>query len=226
MNGISDLQLNYLAEIYHVSHLEKYSENETVTSSDLAIHIGATQSSVNRMMERLKKSSLIRHEPYVGLYLTEKGKAIAIHILRKQAIIETFLFSVMNIVWHRVYEEAKLIRHNVNDTVLERMYQLSGQPKRSPYGAWIDSTQLNQHHEERLSNAEIKQDYAITSVSTRQPDRLEYIEAIGLTPDTSIKLLHKAPFNGPLQIQLGYEYRILGYELAEMLTVTSIEESS
>ncbi|MEM9954497.1 MAG: metal-dependent transcriptional regulator [Chloroflexota bacterium] len=219
MNSISTLQLDYLAEIYRASVVEAQGQDMLIASSDLALRLGISQSTVNRMMERLRKAELIQHERYIGMQLTPKGQDVAVNLLRKQGIIEAFLHIVMKIEWNLVHDEAQQIRHGVDEKLLERMYMLSGQPKRSPYGEWIDVSHDSQLNELILSEAELKRDYTITSTLTRQADRLHYIEALGLKPDTTVKLLHKAPFQGPLQIQVGHEYRILGYELAESLVV-------
>jgi len=159
----------------------------------------------------------------VGVQLTERGRQEALAILRKQAIIETFLVSVMGFGWHEVYAEARRMRHHVSEMVLERMWEVAGGPQRSPLGEWIDGLEREDHAEIILSDANTTQDYAIARVLTRQPDRLEYLAALQLTPGTQLHLHHKAPFNGPIQIQLEREYRIIGHELAQILMVSPVE---
>jgi Fe2+ transport system protein FeoA len=49
-----------------------------------------------------------------------------------------------------------------------------------------------------------------------EADRLEYLAALGLVPDATITVCYiRRPSNGPLQLQLGREYRIIGFNLAE-----------
>jgi len=59
----------------------------------------------------------------------------------------------------------------------------------------------------------------VTRVRTRESDRLEYLSALGLLPGTPVIVLHKAPFNGPVQLRVGREYRIIGHNLAELIRV-------
>jgi DtxR family transcriptional regulator, Mn-dependent transcriptional regulator len=54
---------------------------------------------------------------------------------------------------------------------------------------------------------------------TRDRDRLGYIAALGLLPRTTLDVLHVAPFNGPLQLKIKNEYRIIGNNLAELIRV-------
>lgn len=220
MSNVSNLQWDYLAEIYHLSEIEANRSNGFVSSAELGERLFASHSTVNRIIDRLRAADLIQHERYVGVRLTEHGRHEVRQLLRKQAIIEAFLVHVMGFGWHEIYDEARRMRHKVKDTMLERMWEITNKPSRSPFGEWIDS---DAHHTEVvLSEAVIAQNYYIARVLTRQRDRLEYLAALGLTPGTHLHLLHKAPFHGPIQINLKREYRIIGYELAKMLTVTPV----
>ncbi|MFW5692509.1 MAG: metal-dependent transcriptional regulator [Chloroflexota bacterium] len=222
MSKVSNLQRDYLAEIYHLGQIESNGSSGFVTSAVLSERLFASQSTVNRVIERLRNAGLIDHHRYVGVQLTERGRQEALASLRRQAIIETFLVNAMGFGWHEVYEEARRMRHHVSEVVLTRMWDMAGRPARSPFGEWIDGTGPEDHTEIALSDAPIAQDYRIARVLTRQPDRLAYLAALELKPDAQLHLLHKAPFNGPIQIHLEREYRIIGHELAKMLTVTSV----
>jgi DtxR family Mn-dependent transcriptional regulator len=222
LSKVNSLQRDYLAEIYQLGHIEANSSSGLVTSADLSERLFASQSTVNRVIERLRNAELIAHQRYVGVQLTERGQQEARAILRKQAIIETFLVNVMGFGWFEVYEEARRMRHRVSETLLERMWNMAGRPERSPFGEPIDAPDHEDQPEINLSDADTTHDYRIARVLTRQPDRLEYLAALELTPGTKLHLLHKAPFNGPIQIHLERDYRIIGHELAQMLTVTAV----
>ena len=58
---------------------------------------------------------------------------------------------------------------------------------------------------------------------TREPDRLEYLAALHLLPGARLELIHAAPFNGPIQLKMGREFRIIGHNLAEMICVRAVE---
>jgi DtxR family Mn-dependent transcriptional regulator len=216
---LSQLQYDYLAEIYEGSSLS--GKDGFVTTAYLGERMIASQSTVNRAIDRLRDAGLIEHQRYIGVRLTDRGDSEARHILRKQAILETFLVQVMGFSWHEVYDEARRLRHYIGDGVLNRMWEMAGFPRRSPFGEWIaiEGPRLVDS-EIPLSAAEIAHDYRIVRVLTREPDRLEYLAALELIPGTRLHLLHKAPFDGPLQIHLERDYRIIGHALACMLMVT------
>ena len=219
MGKISDLQRDYLAEIYLARQMQPTGKDDVVSSADLAERLHASQSTVNRVIERLRKANLIRHQRYVGVQLTPSGKREALALLCKQGIIEAFLVAVMGMGWHEVYDEARRMRHRVAGVLLDRMWQMAGQPTSSPFGEPLTLDAVADDAEVRLTDADTTQDYRIARVLTRESDRLQYLAALGLTPGTHLHLLHQAPFNGPIQIHLEREYRIIGHGLARMLTV-------
>lgn len=218
---ISNLQRDYLADIYELAQGtgQQNPDKAIVTSAQLADRLLTNQSNVNRVIERLRDKDLVQHERYVGVQLTERGLHAARETLRKQAIVEAFLVNKMGFQWHEVYDEARQLRHNVNPQMLQRMWHLAGRPERSPFGDWIE-TPPEARDEQLLAAADPKRDYCIVRVLTREHDRLVYLDALGLRPEQALHLLHKAPFNGPLQIQMVREYRIVGRELAQMIVVT------
>lgn len=219
MNDLSHLHLDYLVEIYQASYIETNGIHQFVSSADLAQRLFTNQSSVNRIIERLNNSQLIEYKPYVGVVLNNKGQQIAGKLLHKQSIIESFLIHTLKLEWHKVYSEARQLLHHVSPSVLDRMWEIIGKPSRSPFGEWINTPPNNPPHTIRLSDGEVTQYYKIDRILTRQPDRLQYLSALGLKPNTRIQFLHKAPFDGPLQIQLNREYRILAHDLGCMITI-------
>lgn len=220
MPEISPLQYDYLAEIYRLREAHT-PPLEYVPTAELAASLMLMQSTVNRVIERLRRLELVEHRPYTGVTLTSAGERAAHHILRKQRIVEAFLVQVMGFGWHEVYEEARRLRHGVGEPLLARMWQMAGEPPTSPFGEPITAPDEPAHPpaDSPLSETPIQRTYRIARVMTRVPDRLEYIAALGLQPRSSLKLIHRAPFNGPLQLQLNGEYRIVGHELAQIIRV-------
>lgn len=225
LKNISNHQLDYLAAIYQASQALPDEAGGFVASSDLADHMLTTQSTANRMIERLRDIGLIEHQRYVGVRLTPDGLAAAAPILRRQAIIACFLQRVMGLPWAEIDPEAQRIRHSISERVLERMWQMAGQPSHGPFGDWIDPP-ANAPADLRLSDAETGRDYRLARVLTRHPDRLDYLDALGLKPGVALTLTHRAPFDGPLRVQIAAEHRIIGHSLALMLTVTPLHDEA
>lgn len=219
MQALSNLHLDYLVEIYHAEIIETNGASKAVSSAEIASRMFTSQSSVNRIIERLDDLNLIHYERYVGVQLTQSGIEKTQSILRKQNIIECFLIKTLNFAWHEVSIEAKQLRHHMSEKVLDRAWTVSDKPHRSPFGEWINPPTSQREGEIILGDATVNTVYRIERILTRQSDRLQYLSALELIPQTKLHVIHKAPFNGPMQIQLDREYRILGHELSQMITV-------
>jgi DtxR family transcriptional regulator, Mn-dependent transcriptional regulator len=225
MAGNADLDLSptmrdYLAEVYRLSD-QHGDGGEFVSTSALADLLDVSAPAVNRMVTKLKELDLLDHEPYQGIRLTDVGKREALKHLRRQRIVEAFLVNVMNFKWHEIHDEADRISRALTAPLAERMAALAGNPTHCPHGEPIPDAagNLPDLHDEPLLQAEMKTDLVLTRVHTREPDRLEYLAALGLTPGAHLQLLNIAPFNGPIQLKLEREYRIIGHNLAETIRV-------
>lgn len=220
MSSLSPVLYDYLAEIYWLRDVAADSDSY-LSTVELVDALLAAQSTVNRTLERLRQMRFIQHKAYHGVRLTAAGERAALVCLRKQRIIEAFLISVMGFDWHEIYTEAKRMRHHVTPPLLRQMWEKAGQPCTSPFGEFIPDAEGNvsQMTDMRLAGAPAEAQYRITRVMTRASDRLQYMAALQLLPGTQLMLLHQSPFEGPMQLQIQQEYRIIGYELARMLRV-------
>ncbi len=226
-DDLSPTMRDYLAEIYRLSDRDSSAEG-FVSTSVLADLLDVSVPAVNRMVSKLRELRLLEHEPYQGIRLTEAGKREALKYLRRHRLAEAFLVNVMGFGWHEVHADADRIASVLTQPLEERMAEMAGHPTRCPHGEPIptDEGELPPLNDLLLTEAPEGQLLEITRVRTRESDRLEYIAALGLVPGTPIEIIHAAPFNGPLQLRLGKEYRIVGHNLAEMIRVRPLSAAS
>ena len=216
---------SWLAQIWRLAERRRHTESDWVGTGDLGDSMHASPPVVNRMVTRLRRDGLLRHEPYHGVRLTDEGRRVALLELRRQRIAEVFLERVMGFAWHEVYTEATQMCSGLDDLLVERMAEMSGRPRRCPHGEIIPAQDgdLTPMEDCPLSDVESKGGaLRVTRVLTREPDRLEYLAALGLRPDTELEVIHIAPFEGPLQLRIGREYRIIGHSLAELICVAPL----
>lgn len=213
----------YLAEIYRLADMAQSSQH-FVSTSALAEVLDVSAPAVNRMINRLKELSLLEHEPYHGIRLTPAGQHEALKQLRAVRIAESFLVHVMKLNWDDVHTEAQNISIALSPALLQRMYEMAGEPTHNPHGEPIPDEDGVIHHPDDvlLSEAEANSHVRVTRLRTQESDRLNYLEALGLLPGATLEVVHKAPFEGPMQLKLGTEYRIIGHNLAELIRVRPV----
>lgn len=223
MEDLSTKMRSYLAEIYRLADMQD-SADGFITTSDLADTLMVSPPAVNRMVNRLKEQGLLEHEPYQGIRLTEAGRREALQALRAHRIAEAFLQTVMKFSWEEVYQEASRMSDALSEALVERMAAMASNPKYCPHGEPIPQADgsIENMNDLRLSDVDAGTKVEVTRMRTRDSERLNYIHALGLSPNTQLELIHKAPFNGPMQLKIGSEYRIVGHNLAELIRVRKI----
>ncbi len=214
----------YLAEAYRLAYYQE--NNPYISTSALADALNVSAPAVTRMVQRLKEAGYLEHQPYKGVYLTSSGEAEALRNIRKHRLVEVFLVDVMKFGWHEVHDAADTLGESASDRVVARMAEMANNPRRCPHGEPIptEDGMMPRVVDSPLSDVEVGQEYTVSRVNTHDVDKLVYFAELGLKPGTQLRLMARAPFNGPLQLTIGKENRVIGHELAGVLRVCSPEE--
>jgi DtxR family transcriptional regulator, Mn-dependent transcriptional regulator len=61
----------------------------------------------------------------------------------------------------------------------------------------------------------------VRRVSDRDPERLRYLEQLGLRPGANLRLLEVLPFEGPLRLEIAGAEQVIGRSLAATVQVAS-----
>jgi DtxR family Mn-dependent transcriptional regulator len=59
----------------------------------------------------------------------------------------------------------------------------------------------------------------VTRVSDRDPEQLEYLGSLGLSPGVEVELIERMPFEGPLRIRVAGAEAVLGPPLARQVSI-------
>ena len=218
MNASAAMQ-EYLAEAYRLAYYQH--DDPYISTSALAEVMGVSAPAVTRMVQRLKEAGYLEHEPYRGVFLTPEGEREALMNIRRHRLVEVFLVGVMKFGWHEVHDQADDLGVVVSDAIVERMERMAGFPRRCPHGEPIPTADGRMPHvvDAPLSEAEPGSDLVISRVNTHDMDKLEYLGELDLKPGRRFTLISRAPFNGPLQLQLDDRTQMIGHELAGVLRV-------
>lgn len=207
----------YLAEIYRLQE-----DEPTVSTTSLAERLDVSAPAVPRMLKRLKSAGYVKHIPYQGVELTERGRKEALRELRRHRILEVFMVDVMGFRWDEVHEHADELGQGLNDAITQRMAEMTDHPTRCPHGEPIPDEEGNLPEVDDICiiNLGVGHKGAISRVRTHEPERLQYFASLGLVPGVEFSIAGRAPFNGPMRLQLDREEVVLGVELTKSLWVT------
>ena len=103
-----------------------------VSMRQVSSALGVAPGTVTAMVKTLADSGLVSYEPYSGVRLTDSGRQLALHVLRRHRLIERFLVDVMRMDWSEVHSEAEELEHAVSDRLIQRMDEMLGYPSVDP----------------------------------------------------------------------------------------------
>jgi DtxR family Mn-dependent transcriptional regulator len=195
-------------------------QDKPITSSQLAQRLGVANSSVSEMVRKLKDQGLVDHKPYSAITLTPAGIRLALSMVRRHRLIETYLVQELGYSWDEVHDEAELLEHAVSDTFIERMAAKLGDPQRDPHGDPIPTADGAVLMPEAHLLGELDPGHTgrITRISDENPDLLRYLAAENIDLDADVEVMGRKPFGGALVVRINNAGRTRDYDLADEIT--------
>ena len=187
---------DYLKAIYDLER------GVPATTNDIAVRLEISPASVSGMMRRLADQGLITHEPYRGVRLTADGRRAALRTLRRHRILECYLTEVLGYPWDRVHDEAEQLEHAASEELIERMASALGDPMHDPHGAPIPSREgvVEEAALRGLGDASTGERFRVRQVRDDDAERLRYLAELGIRPGAIVRVLDRAPFDGPITL--------------------------
>jgi DtxR family Mn-dependent transcriptional regulator len=195
-------------------------QDKPITSSQLAQRLGVANSSVSEMVRKLKDQGLVDHKPYSAITLTADGIRLALSMVRRHRLIETYLVQELGYRWDEVHDEAELLEHAVSDTFIERMASKLGNPLRDPHGDPIPAADgtVQMPHAHRMSELDEGHQGRITRISDDNPELLRYLAAQEIDLDADVEVVGRKPFGGALVVRIGSGGTGREFDLADEVT--------
>ena len=214
---LSQTEENYLKEIYHLSE-----DKPIVSTNALASEMNTTPASVNDMFKRLSQKSMIKHVKYKGSTITEKGRKVAIQIIRKHRLWEVFLVEKLKFQWDEVHEIAEQLEHIQSPVLVERLDNFLGNPILDPHGDPIPDKDGNLYYPEQIlvSKMDVGQSGILTSVTSDDTILLQHIDLLGLYLGISFSIKSISNFDSSIVAVSGGRDIFISREVSNHLMIT------
>jgi len=186
---------------------------------------GVSPAAVTKMIRRLKALGLITYVRKTGIKLSQKGRRIALEVIRHHRLIELYLTQALGFSWDKVHEEAEKLEHVISEDLEERIAEYLGQPTHDPHGSPIPTREgrMGAYAQDTLTQLQAGQTAIIRRVSDSDSDRLRYLSDLGFNLHQKVKVLGRDPYGGPLRVKIAGKELAIGQELAETIFVMSEE---
>lgn len=171
---------DYVKAIYHLTG------DAPVRAAALARHLRVSRASVSKSRRVLETGGLVRASRgrTDTLRLTKKGLSLAVRMVRRHRLIETFLHRILKVPLERVHADAERIEHTVSDDIARRLADFLGNPSTDPHGHAIPSLSARSDARAvtRLSEAAKGDIVAIVALDDRDESIVKYLTARNVLP--------------------------------------------
>ena len=214
---LSEAAQDYLKAIW------KLGRGGRATTSAIADELAVSPASATGMLKRLASLGLIEHERYHGASLTPAGERVALEVVRHHRLLELYLMQALGLGWDEVHAEADRLEHHLSEEVEARIDAALGFPKRDPHGDPIPTAELELVTDPARMLGELMRgdEAVILCVPDSDPALLRYLAELGLFPERRVTIVERAPFGGPLTVEVEGARHAIAIELAERIAVTS-----
>ncbi len=177
---------NYLKQILLLSA----DSDGLVPMGALASALTVVPGTATTMVKALATDGLAEHHLRHGVRLTPAGRRVALGVLRRHRLIETFLVDVLKMDWTEVHAEAELLEHAISEAVLDRLDALLGHPVADPHGDPIPTRlgKLDSQVYATLATCGVAQPLRVVRVTEQSGEFLQFAEQNGLRPGTRVRV--------------------------------------
>ena len=200
---------------------------ELVSTGQVAAKLNVAPGTATAMVKTLADSGLVHHEPYSGARLTESGRQLALHVLRRHRLVELFLVQVMGMDWSEVHGEAEQLEHVISDRLLERMDEMLGHPQVDPHGDPIPGADgaVTERHLPTLLACPLDTPLQVARVADQGAEFLRFLEGHGLTLGSGLEVKEREEVAETVRLALAANDRQinLGFGVAAKIMVGPAE---
>jgi DtxR family Mn-dependent transcriptional regulator len=218
---LSEAIEDYVKAIYELEQRGQHAR-AAVSTSAIAERLAVTPGSVSAMIQKLERLGLASSVRYRGVRLTDRGRRVALEVLRHHRLLERFLADELGVPWDRVHAEAEVLEHVLSEDLEERIAAKLGYPERDPHGDPIPTREgeVEEIETRALADLEPGERGVLTRVSDSNPAMLRYLSEREIAPGAELEVRGREPFGGPLAVLVGGSEHLVGEELARALRVS------
>ena len=221
--NVSSTAEEYLEAIYRLEKKTGFAK-----TMELARQLKVVPGSITNTIESLERRGLVMHEPYRGVKLTERGKKMALNVLRKHRLAERLLTDILHLDWSEAHDAACELEHALPANITKLLEKALGHPKTCPHGNPIPTAcgGIIEQESEPLVNLSPKVSCIIVKIMEEEAEVLQYLATVGLTPGVCVEVEEKTSFDGPVTVKVGEASYTLDYKVASIINVKRTDEKT
>lgn len=212
---------DYLKCLYHLQQ-----GNKSVSTNEIANYLSMKPSSVSDMLKKLAEKKCVDYLKYKGSSLTKKGELIALSVIRKHRLWETFLVNKLGFSWSNVHNIAEQLEHVNSEELIDKLDHFLAYPKIDPHGDPIPQkngtiAELNQ---KLLSELEDGEKGVITGIKKGTPSLLNFLDQKKIKLGDQIQLISIIEFDQSAEVIIHKKNISLSEKICNNLLIETLND--
>ena len=196
--------------------------------SSIAKSLGITNAAATDMAQKLAVKNIVKYEKYKELKLTKEGERIALTLLRKHRLWETFLYKTLNLSLHEIHREAEMLEHQTSEFITEKISLFLDHPEYDPHGDPIPQRNgilMKEKNRITLSNANEGKNYEVCRLNHSDKEFFDFCTDKDIKVGALLKVLKQLPDNKMTEVQLKSSTLLLNFDFAKTIQVKPISNN-
>lgn len=215
---LSFTEENYIKALVRMTFLTE--GRSEVGVNELSDQLDVKPATVSDMVKKLKVKKLVNYERYGKVSLTPLGKKLAMLVIRRHRLWETFLFSKLDFSWGEVHDLAEELEHIHSEKLMDKLDEFLGFPEFDPHGEAIPNRygEILIPFRLTLSDVVLNKKYRVKAVKDAT-EVLKYLDRIQLTIDDEVEVIHQEEFDQLTTIRHNEKSSVVSEKLLQNIFV-------
>jgi DtxR family Mn-dependent transcriptional regulator len=207
---IRDLSIRAVDCLKYIYKLRERGEHITTSGmrerlSTLEPHGSLSDATVTQLFKMLAERGFLAYMPYHGVDLTPEGEMLAAELVRHHRLLELYLVLELGYDLAEVDAEAEQLEHVISEKLEERLMRKLSWPTEDPHGDPIPglSGAITSMPTQPLVALATGEPAVVRRVRDDDANLLRYLTTLGLVPGASVRIIDRAPFDGPVRVAIG-----------------------
>lgn len=181
----------------YVKAIYQLGGGEPVRAAAVARYLNVSRVSVSKAKRLLFAEGLLEAQGAAPapLRLSRRGRTLAVAMVRRHRLLETFLHRSLRMPLERLHAEAERIEHVISDDVALRIAAMLGHPESDPHGHPIPYGDAAPRRGELQTLAAMSPGVSarVVSLDDRDDKAVGVLAQLGILPGVSLRVLSNAP---------------------------------
>jgi DtxR family transcriptional regulator, Mn-dependent transcriptional regulator len=214
---------NFVKAIYTQSNIS----GGITKLSTIAGILNISKAAATDMARKTSLKNLVNYTKYKPLSLTSEGNKLALNVIRKHRLWESFLYKTLDLSLHEIHREAEVLEHLTSDFLTDKIDDFLGNPSVDPHGdpiPTVDGKEKNDESQFQLSEAKEENAYEICRLYGSEKEFFDFCTSNHINIGSKIYVKKQYESNEMTEIKINENILLLNEVFTNVIYVKQLKK--